>query len=296
MDGAATTGSGLTAAPSQYRRFRNRRGSLVRGVRCAIRSAIEAVGCILPEGREIPDGQGEDMRKQNAVRLYPCAAPAAVLIVALMLIPAMLAAQTPAAPAVPVPPRPQMPPSLVPAKVVDLMTPEGSAVFGAQWKTMEAKIVEGPPLPNTMPGYKTSYDIRPHAGEAGFDDSEWPTIGAKGLADRRGGGKVSFIWFRTTLTIPAKVGDFDTTGSTAVLTAYVDDYAEVWVNGEMPRRAGYPSPATIQGFNMPNRVVLAEGVKPGDKFQIAIFGINGPISVAPANFLFFREASIAFYR
>jgi gluconolactonase len=231
------------------------------------------------------------MRKRDAFPLFGPAALAAPL----MMMAVMAAAQTPPA-AAPVPPRPQMPPSLVPSKVVDLMTPEGSALFGAQWKTMEAKIVEGAPIANAMPGYKTSYDIQPHAGEAGFDDSSWPTIPAKGLADRRGGGKVSFIWFRANLTIPAKVGDFDTAGSTAVLTAYVDDYAEVWVNGEMPRRAGYPSPATIQGFNIPNRVVLAEGVKPGDKFQIAIFGINGPISVAPSNFLFFREASVAFYR
>jgi gluconolactonase len=147
-----------------------------------------------------------------------------------------------------------------------------------------------------MPGFKTSYDIQPHAGESGFNDSEWPVIGAKGLGDRRGGGKVSFMWYRAVLTIPAKVGDFDTTGARAVLTAYVDDYAEVWVNGQMPRRAGYPSPATIQGFNMPNRVVLTESLKPGDKFQIAIFGINGPISVAPANFLFFREAKVELYR
>ena len=83
---------------------------------------------------------------------------------------------------------------------------------------MEAKIVEGPAIPNAMPGYKTSYDIQPHAGEAGFDDSSWPVIGAKGLADRRGGGKVSFIWYRANLTIPAKVGDFDTAGATVVLT------------------------------------------------------------------------------
>ena len=75
---------------------------------------------------------------------------------------------------------PQMPPSLVPLRVVDLMTPEGSAVFGAQWKSMEAKIVEGPAIANAMPGYKTSYDIQPHAGERGFDDSSWPIIGAKG--------------------------------------------------------------------------------------------------------------------
>ena len=51
------------------------------------------------------------------------------------------------------------------------MTPEGSAIFGAQWKTMEAKIVGGPAIPNAMPGYTSSYDIQPHAGESGFDDS-----------------------------------------------------------------------------------------------------------------------------
>jgi hypothetical protein len=33
--------------------------------------------------------------------------------------------------------------------------------------------------------------------------------------------------------------------------------------------------AALAAFNMPNHVVLAEAVKPGDKSQIAIFGING---------------------
>ena len=206
------------------------------------------------------------------------------------------AAQAPPAPAAPAPPLPVFAPSLVPALFVDLMTAEGMAAFRAQWKTMEAKIVEGPALPNAMPGFKTSYDINPHAGGSGFDDSSWPTIDPKGLADRRGGGKVSFLWFRTNLTIPAQIGKFDTAGAMAVLTAYVDDCAEVWINGQMPRRAGIPSPATIQGFNMPNRVVLTDSVKAGDKFQIAIFGINGPISVVPPNFVFFREAKIEFYK
>ena len=98
------------------------------------------------------------------------------------------------------------------------------------------------------------------------------------------------------MTIPAKLGNFETAGATAVLTVLVDDYAEVWVNGQIPRRVGYPSPATIQGFNMPNHVVLSESVKPGDKFQIAVFGINGPISVAPANTVWFREARMEFYK
>ena len=222
---------------------------------------------------------------------------------ALVVVPVMIAtvaiAQAPPAPPAPVaaqPPAPQIPPALVPSLVVDLMTPDGMAAFGARWKTMEAKIVEGPALPNAMAGYRTSYDISPHAGEAGFDDSSWPTIDPKGLTDRRGGGKVSFLWFRTSLTIPEKIGSFETAGAKAVLTAYVDDYAEVWINGQMPRRAGITSPATIQGFNIPNRVVLADSVKAGDRFQVAIFGINGPISVAPSNFLFFRQASVEFYK
>jgi hypothetical protein len=47
---------------------------------------------------------------------------------------------------------------------------------------------------------------------------------------------------------------------------------------------------------MPNRVVLTEQVNPGDSFEIAIFAINGPISAAPANFLFVREAKVELFR
>jgi hypothetical protein len=42
--------------------------------------------------------------------------------------------------------------------------------------------------------------------------------------------------------------------------------------------------------------VLSESVKPGEKFQVSVFGINGPISVAPANTVWFREAKIEFYK
>jgi len=234
------------------------------------------------------------MRKTNLSRLFACVALVAIPV----MIATMSSAQAPAPPAAAPasPPLPQMPPSLVPAHVVDLMTRDGSAVFCAQWKTLEAKLIEVPSIANAMPEHKTTYDIKPHAGVAGFDDSSWPVIDATGLAARRGGGRVSFIWYRTMLTIPAKIGNFETTDAKAVLTAYVDDYAEVWINGQMPRRSGYPSPATIQGLNMPNRVVLADTVKPGDKFQIAIFGINGPISVAPENFVWFRAAKVEFFR
>ena len=210
--------------------------------------------------------------------------------------PAVAPSASPWAPRLPMSPTPLMPPYIPPVKDVDLMTAEGSAVFGAEWKSVEAKIVEAPAAPGAMPEFKTTYDIQPHAGESGFDDSQWPVIGAKGLADKRGGGKVSFMWYRAKLTIPAKVGDFTTAGAKAVLIVNVDDYAEVWVNGQMAARVGYPSPATIQGYNMPSRVVLIEAVKPGDQVQIAIFGINGPISAAPQNFVWMREVKVGFFR
>jgi gluconolactonase len=225
------------------------------------------------------------MRNSDLAKLL---AGAVLALVSLML----------AASAQPLPPTspPQLAPVLPPAHLVDLLTADGMAAFGAQWKHMEVKIIEGPALPNAMPDYKTSYDITPHAGAKGFDDSSWPTLEPKQLLDRRGGGKLSFLWYRTNLTMPAKIGAFETANAKAVLTAYVDDYAEVWVNGEMPRRVGITSPATIQGFNIPNRVVIADAVKAGDKVEIAIFGINGPISVVPPNFVFFRQASVEFYK
>jgi gluconolactonase len=187
-------------------------------------------------------------------------------------------------------------PSLPPACAVDLMTDAGSAVFGAVWRTMEAKVVEVPAIPDALPEYKTTYDIAPHAGEAGFDDSGWPVIAPVDLAAKRGGGRVSFIWYRTRLTMPAEIGGFATAGTIAVLTANIDDYAEIWVNGELPRSAGRPSPALIQGFNMPNRLVLTQSANTGDTFDIAAFGINGPISAAPPNTVWFREAKVEFYR
>jgi len=228
------------------------------------------------------------MRRTYLHSLIICAAFAVIPLMSF----SPVIAQSPAV----APPPPVMPPSLPPSHVVDLMTNAGSAAFGAQWKVMEAKIVEVPAAANAMPQYKTTYNTTPRAGESGFDDSSWPVIEAKDLGARRGGGHMSFLWFRALLTIPPKLGDFDTSGAQAVLTVLVDDYAEVWVNGQMPRRSGYPSPATIQGLNMPNRVVLGPPVNAGDKFQIAIFGINGPISVAPANFVWFREAKVELYK
>jgi hypothetical protein len=194
-------------------------------------------------------------------------------------------------------PQPLLAPLTPPGHVVDLMTEEGSAVFGARWKGLEAKLIEVPALSDSRPEFKTTYDVEPHAELLGYDDSGWEVVPATDLGGRRGGGMISFFWYRTTLTIPADAAGFATDGAKAVLRVNVDDYAEIWVNGELPRAAGRPSPACIQGFNMPHRLVLGDNiVHPGERYEIAVFAINGPISAAPANFLWFREAKVEFYK
>src|SRR5262249_10355994 len=93
-----------------------------------------------------------------------------------------------APPAVPPVPQPQPPlaPSIPPVHVVDLMTEAGSAAFGARWRVKEAKIVECPALTNSLPEFKTTYDIQPHAELLGFDDSAWAAIAPPHLRVRRG--------------------------------------------------------------------------------------------------------------
>jgi gluconolactonase len=49
------------------------------------------------------------------------------------------------------------------------------------------------------------------------------------------------------------------------------------------------------GFNAPNRVVLTQDARPGERFTIAVFGINGPISASPHNYIWMRTASLDFY-
>ena len=51
----------------------------------------------------------------------------------------------------------------------------------------------------------------------------------------------------------------------------------------------------VGGFNAPNRVVLTRDARPGRRFQIAVFGINGPISAAPANYIWMRTATLDVY-
>jgi gluconolactonase len=187
-----------------------------------------------------------------------------------------------------------------PDAVVDLQTNEGADLVHGEWRYSDAEIREidfvgvGADLgPSGSPN--RTYDISPHAEAKDFDDSAWRVLAPADTEQRLGTGRVCFSWYRIKVTIPERVGDFDSEGATVLFEVVVDDYAEVWVDGALPLVLGAAGGHVVSGFNAPNRVVLAHDVRPGQQFQIAVFGINGPISVSPRNYIWFRSASLDFY-
>ena len=168
-------------------------------------------------------------------------------------------------------------------KKIDLRTTEGAQAVKAQWRYADAKIV--PIHFKARDGQmKDSYDIQPHAEKPDFDDHEWETVDPTTLGRSRGPGKFCVGWYRVQVTLPEGV-----VGKTVSFVTTVDDYGEVWVDGKLPYKEGHSGGAIVAGFNCPNRVVLADP-QPGKTYSIAIFAINGPISVVPINCLFLREA------
>ncbi|MCI0658989.1 MAG: hypothetical protein L0170_18200, partial [Acidobacteria bacterium] len=181
-------------------------------------------------------------------------------------------------------------PEARPEAIVDLATPEGVRLVKGTWRAREAKIVEvdhrgpGADLKPTGPTNRT-HDVAPHAGAADFDDSSWEILAPENLQSRLSTGRLCFEWYRIKFTIPEKIGSFDPSGSTAIFEVVLDDYAEIWVDGKLPRALGQTGGALIKGFNAPNRVVLTRDARPGPQFQLAVFGANGPLSDPPGNFI-----------
>jgi gluconolactonase len=190
------------------------------------------------------------------------------------------------------------PPELLPGRpdaIVDLQTQEGAALVGGAWRYTDARVEEiefvelgspeDPLGPGTVPN-RTYHVVR---------DGDWRPLAPEDTQLRLANGRVCFNWYSIDVTLPERIGELDPTGATIVFEVVVDDYAEVWVNGELPFALGDSGGAVVAGFNAPNRVVLARDARPGDTFAIEVFGINGPISASPRNYIWMRTATLDVY-
>src|SRR2546430_8193660 len=192
-------------------------------------------------------------------------------------------------------------PTSKPDAVIDLATKEGVDLVKGQWRYSDTKIIQvnfkaaGPDKQPTGAPIKT-YDFAPHAGGADFDDSKWETIQPTTLDVRRSTGRLCFNWYRINITIPSRVNDVDLAGATAVFETSIDDYAEIWVDGELSRDLGQSGGSVVKGWNAANRLIVNRSVQPGQRIQLAIFGANGPLSNPPTNYIYMREAKLEFYK
>jgi len=188
-----------------------------------------------------------------------------------------------------------------PEATIDLATKAGAQLVRGEWRYSDTKIVEVDFKAAGADGQPTeapnkTYDFTPHAGGVEFDDSKWEVIDPTTLDKRRSAGKLAFNWYRIKITVPERIGNFTPAGSTVVFTTSLDDYAEIWVDGELPRAAGQSGGSVIKGWNAENRLIIGRDVKPGQKIQLAVFGINGPISNPPTNYIYMRYAKLEFHK
>jgi gluconolactonase len=198
------------------------------------------------------------------------------------------------------------PPELMPGcpdAVIDLQTDAGVELVAGAWRYSDARVAEidfvgvGHPNDPLGPGLEPNrtFDVVPHAEAAEFDDSGWRSLAPTDTQLRLSQGRVCFNWYRIAVTVPERVGEFDPTGASLVFEVAIDDYAEVWVDGRLPHVLGDAGGPVVGGFNAPNRVLLTDDARPGQRFVIAVFGINGPISASPHNYIWMRTATLDFY-
>ena len=140
------------------------------------------------------------------------------------------------------------PPEVLPGRpdaIVDLQTDEGVALVGGQWRYSDAQVEEidfvelgspeDPLGPGTVPN--RTYDVIPHARGGDFDDSAGSLAPADTLFRLVDGPRVLQL-VPDRVTIPERIGDSTRPASTVVFEVVIDDYAEVWVNGELPVALG----------------------------------------------------------
>jgi gluconolactonase len=195
----------------------------------------------------------------------------------------------------------QAPPYGRPDATIDLRTKEGVQLIKGEWRYSDVQILQvdakgpGPDLKPSGVPVKT-YDYAPHAGIARFDDSKWAVLDPVTLDARCGNGKVSFNWYRLRVTLPETVAALSVAGSTVSFEIVIDDYAEIWVNGKLATVLGQSGGSVVKGWNAPNKVILTRNAQPGEQFEVAVFGYNGPVSRAPENFIWVKSATLDFYK
>jgi hypothetical protein len=162
---------------------------------------------------------------------------------------------------------------------IDLNNKEGLQQVGGVWRRA-AGLIPGEPNQGLVAETEGS-----PARLADYDDSGWEVCDNVGDVVSKG---ICFAWWRITVELPEAVSGISIAGSTVLFETNIDDYGEVWIDGEIDLNAG-----TFAGFNRQQRVVVSRSAVPGARHVIACLGANGPMA-KPFGGVFMRYATLAF--
>ena len=167
----------------------------------------------------------------------------------------------------------------MPRAVLNLQDPADLRAVQGQWRF----------APGFVPGEPNEGFVSQSPGSparlAAYDDSAWAVCHDLTQWHSRG---FTFAWYRITVTLPETVQGRDIRGARCLFETCIDDYGEIWINGVCDRERG-----AIQGFNVPQRVLITTDPQPGQRYSIALLAANGPLA-EPRGAVFVRYASLAF--
>jgi gluconolactonase len=189
-----------------------------------------------------------------------------------------------------------------PFAVVDLREPATAGLVQSSWQVCVARTVAasfkapGSSPTDSLPLYPTGKAIEtqalfPSANE--LDQASWTPL--NDLTKRQGNGKLSYVWYRTTVTLPEKLGKQNVVGSIVYFEITADDYSEVYVNKTLKKQFGQTGAGPISGYNARNRIMLTDNAQPGQSYDIAVLVINGNLGQLPDNYVWIRNAVLDFY-
>ena len=167
----------------------------------------------------------------------------------------------------------------MPRIALDLNKTEDRQQVKGQWRV----------APGLVPGQPneglTAQLLNTPARLAEYDDSGWEVC--TNVRESRSVG-FTFAWYRITVEIPTRLNGVDLAGSRVWFETNIDNYGEIWVNGQIDRSTG-----VIVGINASQRVEISNSAAPGTRYVIAVLVLNGPLA-EPRGGIFMRYATLAF--
>lgn len=167
----------------------------------------------------------------------------------------------------------------MPRVALDLNKAEDRDKVKGQWRVASGLV------PGESNEGLTAQLLASSARLADYDDSGWEVC--TNIRESRSVG-FTFAWYRIAVELPQTLNGMDVAGSRVFFETNIDNYGEVWIDGEIDRSVG-----VISGINAQQRVELAGGGVPGARHVIAVLVANGPLA-EPRGGIFMRFATLAF--